>query len=166
MLAGDLTANGNDPAIKPDFAVVSKGLTGGVLPLSAVLIPDEIYDVFWGDYFSGKAFMHSNTHTGNALAVAVANAACDVYAQDRVLDHVAQNGPLLRQGLQRLVDRRKDLGNLRQVGLVAAVDILGKRSTDRTGYYVYQAASRHGAWLRSLGDSMYLMPPHNASVEE
>ena len=93
MLAGDLAVDAQGTCIKPDFAVVSKGLTGGVIPCAAVLIPDQIYDLFLGEYWSGKAFMHSNTHTGNALAVAVANRALDVYARDHVLDQVATNGP-------------------------------------------------------------------------
>lgn len=160
MLASHLAGDGG----MPDFAVVSKGLTGGMLPLSAVLTTDAIYRHFLGDYFSMRAFLHSNTYTGNALAVAVANAALDVFADEDVLGQVARTGPLLRAGLARLAETRPGLRNLRGVGMMAAID-LGRVDgsayprTARMGYQVYRAAVARGALLRPLGDTLYLFPP-------
>ena len=163
MLAGEWA--GDD--VRPDFPVVSKGLTGGALPLSAVLVPQRIYELFLGDYFEFKAFMHSNTWTGNALAVAVANAALDVYAGEDILGQVAARGPDLRAGLQELASRFPGrLGNIRGVGMMAAADLLGCDRRERVGLQVYRAGIEEGLLLRNLGDSIYLFPPLNSSAEE
>jgi len=159
MLAGHLA-----PGVWPDFAVVSKGLTAGVLPLSAVLTTDAIYALFDADYAEGKAFLHSNTFTGNALAVAVANAVLDVFADEQILTRAAALEVSLRAGLQALAARRPYLYDLRACGAVAAIDIRRPDGTRRdpgrrTGYAVYREAVRRGALLRPLGDTMYLFPP-------
>jgi adenosylmethionine-8-amino-7-oxononanoate aminotransferase len=148
----------------PDFAVVSKGLTGGVLPLSAVLTTDAIYDLFDSDYVDGKAFLHSNTHTGNALAIAVALAALDVYASEGVVDRVRAGGEVLRKEMQRVVGDRPFLRSLRSAGMMAAVDLTAPNggSLDpkaRTGYRVAHEAIRRGVLLRPLGDTLYVFPP-------
>jgi adenosylmethionine-8-amino-7-oxononanoate aminotransferase len=148
----------------PDFAVLSKGLTGGFLPLSAVLTTDAIAALFDADYADGRAFLHSNTYTGNALGVAVANAALDVYAGEGILDRVAAHGPRLRQALAEVAAGRPYLRDVRGCGMMAAVDL---RAADgealdprrRTGYRVYREAVRRGALLRPIGDTLYLFPP-------
>ncbi len=155
----------------PDFAVLSKGLTGGVLPLSAVLTTDAIYALFDGDHGERRAFLHSNTYTGNALAVAVANAVLDVFADDDLLAQVAARAPRLRAALVALAASRPYLGPVRACGMVAAVDIRGRDGQprdprDRTGYRVYREAVRRGALLRPLGDTMYLFPPLTVSEDE
>jgi len=155
----------------PDLAVLSKGLTGGFLPLSAVLITDRLAAAFDADHAEGKAFLHSNTYTGNALAVAVANAALDVYADEDVLGQVARHGPLLRAGLTELARTRPRLRDVRGVGMMAAVDLRAHDGTAldpraRTGYRVFQEAVARGALLRPLGDTMYLFPPLTIGVED
>jgi adenosylmethionine-8-amino-7-oxononanoate aminotransferase len=158
-------------AALPDFAVLSKGLTAGTLPLSAVLTTDAVYALFDADYDEGRAFLHSNTFCGNALAVAVANAVLDVFAAEDVLGLVATRGPQLRAALESVAARRPYLHGLRACGMVAAADI---RAADgsaldparRTGYAVYQEAVRRGALLRPLGDTMYLFPPLTTTAAE
>jgi adenosylmethionine-8-amino-7-oxononanoate aminotransferase len=155
----------------PDFAVLSKGLTAGVLPLSAVLTTDAIYALFDADYGARRAFLHSNTYTGNALAVAVANAVLDVFAAEDILGQVAARGSRLRMGLEAVASKRSYLGPVRACGLVAAVDIrdAAGRPLDpraRTGYRVYREAVRRGALLRPIGDTMYLFPPFTVSDAE
>jgi len=158
-------------AALPDFAVLSKGLTAGVLPLSAVLTTDAIFGLFDADYGDGRAFLHSNTFTGNALAVAVALAVLDVFADEDVLGRVAARGPGLVAALQKIAADRPYLRDVRGCGMVAAVDI---RDTDgraldprrRTGWHVYREAVRRGALLRPLGDTMYLFPPLTATDDE
>ena len=155
----------------PDLVVLSKGLTGGFLPLSAVLATDEIYRRFDADYLERKAFLHSNTYTGNALGVAVALAALDSYAEEDVLAQVAHGGQLLREQMAALVADRPFLGNLRSAGMVAAVDLTapdGARLDPRrrTGYQVYAQALQRGALLRPLGDTMYLFPPLNTRASD
>ncbi len=158
-------------AALPDFAVLSKGLTAGVLPLSAVLTTDAIYDLFVADYADGRAFLHSNTFTGNALAIAVALAVLDVFAADDVLGRVAVRAPRVLAALQKIAAERPYLRNVRGCGMVAAVDI---RAADgaaldprrRTGWHVYREAVRRGALLRPLGDTMYLFPPLTTTDDE
>ncbi len=167
MLASHLAG----PGVLPDFAALSKGLTGGVLPLSAVLTTDAIYDLFDADHAAGRAFLHSNTYTGNALGVAVANAVLDVFAEDDLLGRVATLGPRLRGALEAVAAGRPALRNLRACGMVAAVDVRaadgGARDPkQRTGYAIYREAVRRGALLRPLGDTMYLYPPLNVTEAE
>jgi adenosylmethionine-8-amino-7-oxononanoate aminotransferase len=155
----------------PDFAVLSKGLTGGFLPLSAVVTTDEIAALFDADYHERRAFLHSNTHTGNALGVAVANAALDVYAGEDILGQVATRGPRLRKALADIADRRGYLRGLRACGMMAAIDIRDAAGQPldarrRTGYQVYRQAVRRGALLRPLGDTMYLFPPLTTTEDE
>ncbi|HET6146233.1 MAG TPA: aminotransferase class III-fold pyridoxal phosphate-dependent enzyme [Polyangia bacterium] len=171
MLASHLAPAGGAPGSLPDFAVLSKGLTGGFLPLSAVLTTDAIAGLFDADYHEGRAFLHSNTYTGNALAVAVANAALDVYAGEGILDRVAAHGPRLRHALAGIAARRSYLRGVRGCGMMAAVDIRDAdgHSLDarrRTGYRVYREAVRRGALLRPLGDTLYLFPPLTTPPED
>jgi adenosylmethionine-8-amino-7-oxononanoate aminotransferase len=161
------------PAVLPDFAVISKGLTGGFLPLSAVLTTPAIYDVFDADYFDRKAFLHSNTYTGNALGVAAGLAALEAYAEEDVLGTVARGGAVLAAAMADLTEALPVLRNLRHAGMVAAVDLTvgdaaGTRLDPRarTGYRVYAEALKRGALLRPLGDTMYLFPPLNTNAAD
>jgi adenosylmethionine-8-amino-7-oxononanoate aminotransferase len=154
-----------------DFVVLSKGLTAGFLPLSAVLTRDAIYDLFDADYFDRRAFLHSNTYTGNALGVATALAALDAYAREDLRGQVAAGAAILRPALDQLCEGRPFLRNPRSAGLVAAVDLTAADGTaldprQRTGYRVYAEALRRGALLRPLGDTMYLFPPLNTAAAD
>ena len=166
MLASQLTG-----AALPELAVLSKGLTGGMLPMSAVLVPEHIYAAFSGEWTERKAFLHSNTYAGNALAVAVANAALDVYADEAVLAQVAARGPSLRAGLAHLALVRPRLRGVRGCGMMAAMELTATDGSAldpglRTGWKVYQAAVARGALLRPLGDTLYLFPPLTISAAE
>jgi adenosylmethionine-8-amino-7-oxononanoate aminotransferase len=168
---GAMLASHLAPAALPDFAVLSKGLTGGFLPLAVVLTSDAVAALFDAEWHEGRAFLHSNTYAGNALAVAVAEAALAVFADEDVLGQVARHGPLLRQGLAGLARDRPWLAGARGVGMVAAVDLVradgGPRDRlERTGHAVARAALARGALLRPLGDTMYLLPPLLATPAE
>jgi adenosylmethionine-8-amino-7-oxononanoate aminotransferase len=164
--------DGVSTAALPDFAVLSKGLTAGVLPLSAVLTTDAIYALFDADYADGRAFLHSNTYTGHALGIAVANAVLDVFAEEGIAAAAVARGRHLRAALEAEAAARPGrLGPVRACGMVAAVDVFagGGRPLDprhRTGYAIYREAVRRGALLRPLGDTMYLFPPLTATEAE
>jgi adenosylmethionine---8-amino-7-oxononanoate aminotransferase len=160
MLASHLAG----PGWLPDIAVLSKGLTGGFLPLAAVLTTDSLYETFFADWRERRSFLHSNTYAGNALAVAVAIAALDVYAREDILGHVSRIGPLLRQGLTQLANERLCLTSIRGVGMMAAADLCATDGSAldprlRTGWHIYRQAVARGALLRPLGDTTYLFPP-------
>jgi adenosylmethionine-8-amino-7-oxononanoate aminotransferase len=161
MLATHLA--GASAEVLPDFVVLSKGLTAGFLPLSAVLTTDEIYAIFDADG-PERAFLHSNTYTGNALGVAAALAALAVYADEDILTTVRARATILRDELAALVEARPFLRQPRAAGMVAAVDLARPDGQPldparRTGRRVYQEAVARGALLRPLGDTMYLFPP-------
>jgi len=173
MLASHLAPHQGkqEAGVLPDFALLSKGLTGGYLPLSAVLTTDAIYDVFDADWSARRAFLHSNTYTGNALGVAAALGALDAYASENVLAHVSCEGAHLRAALAQAGRARQTLANVRGCGMVAAVDLRAAdgRPLDpgrRTGYRVYREAVRRGALLRPLGDTLYLFPPLNTPASD
>ncbi len=137
-----------------------------MLPLSAVLTTDAVARLFEADWGEGRAFLHSNTYTGNALGVAVANAVLDVFAREDILGRVAAVGPTLRAALEELVARRPDLplAGVRGCGMMAAVDLRGPAGAPfdprrRTGYRVYCEAVGRGVLLRPIGDTLYLLPP-------
>ena len=148
----------------PDLVVVSKGLTGGSLPLACVLATQPIYDAFLGTWASRRAFLHSNTYAGNALAVAAADAVLRVMHDEDICTRAAASGARMRTALTARAHPR--LSAVRGVGMVAAVDLLGCDPTARSGFRVYQEAVRRGALLRPLGDTLYLFPPLNAPWEE
>lgn len=172
MLASHLApGQGVLPSVLPDFALLSKGLTAGYLPLSAVLTTDTIYDLFDADWSQRRAFLHSNTYTGNALGVAAALGALDAYATEQVLAHVSCEGAHLRAALAQAARARRSLVNVRGCGMVAAVDLRAAdgqplEPAQRTGYRVYREAVRRGALLRPIGDAMYLFPPLNTAAAD
>jgi adenosylmethionine-8-amino-7-oxononanoate aminotransferase len=166
MLASHLAG----PDQLPDFALLSKGLTAGFLPLSAVVTTDEIYALFDGDG-PARAFLHSNTYTGNALGVAAALAALDVYADQEFLANVGAGAAVLRAELAALVAARPFLRQPRAAGMMAAVDLAARDGSpldprQRTGRKIYGEALARGALLRPLGDTMYLFPPLVATAQE
>lgn len=154
--------------IQPDLAVFSKGLTGGSLPLSAVVVPDALVALFDAPWSAGKSFLHSNTHCGNALACAAANAVFDAYSIEDVLGQVDRRGPALHAGMIELACTRPYLHGVRGAGMMAAADLRRADGTalprlDRTGWLVMREALARGGLFRPLGDTMYLCPPLNAT---
>ncbi len=146
--------------VLPDFMCVAKGLTSGELPLSCVLTQNKIYDLFYDTYESGKAFMHSHTHSGNVLAASVACAALKVMREEHILEKVGKLQLTMRQQLTQIAKRTGCLKNIRGIGGMVAADIDCDPSK-RMGYAVFQQAIKEGAWLRPLGNTLYWFPPLN-----
>lgn len=166
MLGGALAGTLDDGNPAPDVILLGKGLTAGFLPLAAVLTTDAVYAAFYDEKVA-RGFLHSNTHTANALTVAAALGALDAYAAEDILGRVAAEGPRLHQALRALARGRRHVTRVRGLGMVAALDLCAADgaplpAADRTGYRVYREAVRRGALLRPLGDTMYLFPPLNA----
>lgn len=150
--------------IEADFVCLSKGLTAGMLPMSAMATTDAIYDLFYDDYEKGKSFLHSHTHTGNTLAAAVANAVFDIYQADGIYEKMPGLSAKLHEQMQWVADKTGKLGNIRHIGGMVAADIMDT-NLSRAGYQVYQEAMKHGAILRPLGNTLYWLPPLNISHE-
>ena len=145
--------------ITPDFLVLSKGLTGGYLPLSVVLTSNEIYAKFYCDYSEHKAFLHSHSYTGNALACAAANATLDIFENDDVIENNKILAEHMNEKLQSFLTL-ENVKSIRQTGMVCAIDLKNYDSKLRMGLKVYQYGLKNGVLLRPLGNVIYFMPPY------
>ncbi|MCX6076121.1 MAG: adenosylmethionine--8-amino-7-oxononanoate transaminase [Campylobacterales bacterium] len=151
--------------ITPDFLVLSKGLTGGYLPLSVVLTTNEIYAKFYCDYNEHKAFLHSHSYTGNALACAAANATLDIFETDDVIEKNRATAQYMGEKLQEFLTL-ENVKEIRQTGMICAVELKGYAPELRVGLKIYQYALENGVLLRPLGSVIYFMPPYIVAKEE
>ncbi len=151
--------------IEPDFLCLSKGMTSGWLPISAMVTSDEIYHLFYDDYEQGKSFLHSHTYTGNALAAAVANSCFDVFKDEAILKQVNDQSSLMRSLMEKTAEETGRLHSIRSIGAVVAADLIVENKKERKGYQVFQEAVKRGAWLRPLGNTLYWVPPLNIKCE-
>ena len=152
--------------IEADFMCHSKGLTSGFLPLSATLTSDAIYDLFYDDYETGKAFMHSHTYTGNALAVAVALETLHIFEDENIVERAAALPSSLRSRMLQIAKSTQCLHNIRGVGAMVAADLIVDDSKARVGYQIFQEAVKLGALLRPLGNTIYWLPPLTITEDE
>lgn len=141
----------------PDFVLLSKGITGGTLPLSLVLTTDAVFQAFWDEQDVARGFLHSHSYTGNALACAAANAVLDRFElQDQLQANQAQAALLARAFAPLAEDAR--LAHLRQRGMVLAFDV--KQPGERFAERFHLAARERELLIRPIGASVYLMPPY------
>ncbi len=151
--------------IVPDFLCLSKGITGGYLPLSCVMMSDTIYGAFYCDYQEGKSFLDSHSYTGNALACAAANATLDIFENENVIE----KNKVKIEKLSSILEKFKVLDNVKEVrqrGMIAAIELHGYAAKERIGLKVYQYALSKGVLLRPLGSVVYFMPPYIISDEQ
>jgi adenosylmethionine-8-amino-7-oxononanoate aminotransferase len=142
--------------VVPDLLTAAKGLTGGYLPLSAVLTTDEVYGSFLGSAASGRTFFHGHTYTANPLCCAAANANLRLVEQRGLVARAAALGERLGQLLKPL-ENHDGVLEIRRLGTMTGVEV--RSVGERTGMAVCAAARRRGVWLRPLGDTVILMPP-------
>lgn len=147
--------------IVPDFICLSKGLTGGVLPMSAVLISEIIYQLFYDDYKRGKNFLHSNTFSGNALAAAVAVECLNVLEEENIYKKVQTQSGFLYECMKEVALKSQRLNNVRSLGFIAAADFVLEKDeqSERFGLKLAREAARLGAYIRPIGNTVYWMPP-------
>jgi adenosylmethionine-8-amino-7-oxononanoate aminotransferase len=152
--------------IRPDYLCLSKGLTGGYLPLSAVLTTDSIYDAFYDEYAKLNAFLHSHSYTGNPLACAAANATLSIFREQPVLERNRETARLMRESVEHLADH-PNVAEIRQRGMILAIELVKDKATrapwpfeERRGLRIYRHALERGALIRPLGTTIYFMPPY------
>ena len=157
--------------IQPDLLCLSKGLTGGFLPLAAVLATQSIYDGFLDDSRE-RAFLHSHSYTGNPIACAAALAALAIFASDDVIARNRATAARMAQ-LAAPLAQLPHVADLRQAGMILAFELTrgGDRATPfdpslRVGLRAYRAALERGVVLRPLGDILYWMPPYCIDEEQ
>jgi adenosylmethionine-8-amino-7-oxononanoate aminotransferase len=170
--------------IKPDFMCLSKGLTGGYLPLSVVLTTNEIYSAFYCDYEELKAFLHSHSYTANALGCTAANATLDIFEFGKwvkeddkwklrigkeegisILDYNETISSYIWKRMQEFKEL-KNVKEIRQTGMISAIEMIDYPFEMRAGLKVYEYGLKNGVLLRPLGNVIYFMPPYIIKKEE
>jgi len=158
--------------ITPDFMCLSKGITGGFLPLAAVMTRENIYAAFYDEYRRiDRAFLHSHSYTGNPLACAAALAVLDLFDAEDVIGANREKAALLAEEAAPLRDH-PHVADVRQRGMILAIEMVKSRPREsypwqeRRGIRVYRHALENECWLRPLGDTVYWMPPYVVTPEE
>ncbi len=149
-------------AILPDFVCLSKGLTGGYLPLSCVLASDAIYDAFYHDDVT-RGFLHSHSYTGSALACRAALATLDIFASDNVIE----NNRVKAQRFSVYADairQHPSVENFRHLGMIWAFDVNAAKPTFAREFFA--ASLKRGVLLRPIGNTVYFMPPYIIKEDE
>jgi adenosylmethionine---8-amino-7-oxononanoate aminotransferase len=151
--------------ISPDFMCLSKGLTGGFMPMSAVLTTQYVYESFLDDSRE-RAFLHSHSYTGNPLACAAAFASLNIFSSDDVLEKNKITAQKMKTFAEPFKDHRH-VAEVRQTGMILAIEMVQNKKTkavfpasERRGLRAYRHAIEHGVVLRPLGDILYWMPPY------
>lgn len=148
--------------IRPDLLCLSKGISGGYLPLSVVLSTDAIYQAFWHDE-TRRGFLHSHSYTGNPLACRAALATLDIFEADDVLNANRDLSLAISKSLQPLAQHAQ-IQNFRNCGMIWAADV--DTTLPDFNRRFYAQALKRGLLMRPLGNTLYLMPPYVISHEE
>lgn len=159
--------------IVPDIVCSAKALTAGFLPLAVTLCTDELYYAFYDDDKDGmKTFYHGHSFTANPLACAVANENLNILQEMDMENYLKPKIQAFKKGLERFADYPY-VGDVRQWGMVSAVEIVKNRETkesfayeEQIGKKIYQAGLRRGALLRPMWNCLYFMPPYIITEEE
>ncbi len=158
--------------IRADFVCLSKGLTGGYLPLSAVVTTEAVYAAFYDDYVKLNAFLHSHSFTGNPLACAAALASLQIFGEDRVLERNRVLAAHMGRLAQELAEH-PHVAEVRQCGMILAIELVRDKARrepyawqERRGLRIYRHALERGVLLRPIGAVVYFMPPYVITPEE
>lgn len=152
--------------ISPDIMCLSKGLTGGYMPMALAVTTDKIYDAFYADYNEGKAFMHSHTYSGNPLACSAAVEVLNILREENILEKANKNALYFNNLIKEKIGGYKYVGEVRSIGLINAIELVKNKETKesfdskkRYGYQIYKDALKNGVLFRPLGDILYFNPP-------
>ena len=152
--------------VQPDFLCLAKGLTGGYLPMAATLTTQEVFDAFLGEYHEFKTFFHGHSYTGNQLGAAASLASLEILQSEKSIRARQILETALREELKSLW-QLSNVGDIRQVGLIAGVELVRDWRTrqpialrERAGIRVCEAMARRGVLTRPVGNVIVLMPPY------
>jgi adenosylmethionine---8-amino-7-oxononanoate aminotransferase len=159
--------------ISPDFMCISKGLTAGYIPMALVLTTDKIYNEFYDDYNTYKAFMHSHTYSGNPIGCRIANEVLNIFEDENILLENEKKATYFKKIIKESLKDHKHVGDIRSIGLINAIELVedkdSKKGFDsdlRLGYKIYQRALKKGVLLRPLGNVLYFNPPYIINKED
>ncbi len=159
-------------SVQPDFLCLAKGLTGGYLPMAATLTTQKVFDAFLGEYHEFKTFFHGHSFTGNQLGASAALASLEILQSQQSLQTRAQLEQAFAKELESLWSL-PNVGDLRQVGLIAGVELVRNWRTrepfalrERAGIRVCEAMARRGVLTRPIGNVIVLMPPYCTTARQ
>jgi len=157
--------------VMPDIMCLSKGITGGYMPLAVTLATDEVYKAFFGEFKELKTFFHGHSYTGNPLACAAAIACLDLFKKEEVLKKLQGKINILETWLKDISDLRH-VGDVRNAGFIAGVELVKNKKTKepynwaiKTGWKVAYHAREKGVLIRPLGNVIVIMPPLSISEQ-
>ncbi|MBF0473361.1 MAG: adenosylmethionine--8-amino-7-oxononanoate transaminase, partial [Nitrospirae bacterium] len=158
--------------VVPDIICLSKGITGGYLPLAVTVARDFIYEAFLGSTNEFKTFFHGHSYTGNPLACAAALACLDIFKRDNTIEELAPKIEILDLWLEK-ISIFPHVGNSRHAGLMAGIELVINKETkepypyeQKMGYQVTDNLRSRGVILRPLGNVIVIMPPLSISQDE
>lgn len=159
-------------AVVPDIICLSKGLTGGYMPLAVTIAGEHVYEAFLGEFPELKTFFHGHSYTGNQLGCAVALASLEVLENERVVEGMTPKVELLKAWLDEIASH-EHVGSARGLGLMAGVEIVRQREPrveyaweERMGWAVAGEALERGVFIRPLGNVIVIMPPLAITLEQ
>jgi adenosylmethionine-8-amino-7-oxononanoate aminotransferase len=151
--------------VVPDIICLSKGITGGYLPLAATVATEEIYGTFLGETAEQKTFFHGHSYTGNPLACAAALACLDIFEKDQTLETLPPKIAMLEDWFREITEYLH-VGDCRNAGLMAGIELVTDKESrepypygDRMGQRVAMAARDDGVIVRAIGNIVVIMPP-------
>ena len=159
--------------LEPDIIMAAKQLSAAYAPISAVMVNEKVYAALARGGDEIGTFAHGFTYSGHPVSAAVALECLKIYEERGIVDRVRAIAPRLQDGLRRRFADHPLVGEIRGVGLMAAVELVADKETRRrfdpslgAGAYCYRRAIEHGSILRALGDSIAFSPPMIISEEE
>lgn len=157
--------------VMPDILCLSKGITGGYLPLAVTIVTEEIYDAFIGEFRELKTFFHGHSYTGNPLGCAAALACLDIFEKEDTLGKLTPKVKML-ESLLIDISKLDHVGDVRNKGLMAGIEIVKDKATkepylweEKMGWKVAYYAQENGVFIRPIGNVIIIMPPLSISIE-
>jgi 4-aminobutyrate---pyruvate transaminase len=151
--------------LSPDIMTCAKALSSGYLPIAAVMVSQQIYEVLVEESEKNGVFSHGFTYSGHPVASAVALETLKIYEERDILSHVRQVAPRMQNGLRRFAAHPL-VGEVRGIGLIGAVELVADKSTKTPfdpaagmGGFVADRGHHHGIIIRAMGDSIAFCPP-------
>jgi adenosylmethionine-8-amino-7-oxononanoate aminotransferase len=158
--------------IRPDFLCLSKGLTGGWLPMSVVVTTTPVYEAFYDEYVKRTAFLHSHSYTGNPLAAAAGVATVDLLTRPGEIERIRALGERLGRAAAPFADH-PHVAEVRRTGTIVAIEFVRDRVsrtpypwTERRGLRAYRRALELGVLLRPVANVLYWLPPYVIDDEQ
>lgn len=159
--------------IIPDFMALAKGLTGGYMPLAATITTDQVFEKFLGSYAEQKTFFYGHSYNANPLACAAALASLNLFHEEKTLEKLQVKIEWMKQLLDEQLAPSPFVGEIRQCGFVAGIEIVRDKTTQdrwpvekQIGAAICLAARQHGLLTRPIGDTLVLMPPLSITESE